>query len=83
MDADAEDRILAAALYPHSHLPADALLDMVSALPQERREELFAVVVGSGETGATVPAAGSSTPPTPLRWSATTAPSATCSATAC
>ena len=45
-DADAEDRILAGALYPHTHLPADAVLDMVSALPQERREELFAVAVG-------------------------------------
>jgi len=45
-DADAEDRILAAALYPHSALPADALLDVVSGLPEARREELFAAAVG-------------------------------------
>jgi thymidylate synthase ThyX len=45
-DAAAEDRIIAAALYPHTHLPADALLDIVSTLPEERREELFAVAVG-------------------------------------
>ena len=45
-DDAAEDRILAAALYPHTHLPADALLDVVSGLPQARREELFRRAVG-------------------------------------
>jgi thymidylate synthase ThyX len=45
-DADAEDRILAAALYPHTRLPADALNDMVNTLPQERRAELFRKAVG-------------------------------------
>ncbi|HXA30448.1 MAG TPA: FAD-dependent thymidylate synthase [Candidatus Angelobacter sp.] len=45
-DDAAEDRILAAALYPHTHLPGDALLDVVSGLPQARREELFRRAVG-------------------------------------
>ncbi|HEV7678903.1 MAG TPA: FAD-dependent thymidylate synthase [Candidatus Dormibacteraeota bacterium] len=45
-DADAEDRIIAASLYPHTHLPADALLDVVSGLPDERRAALFAAAVG-------------------------------------
>lgn len=45
-DDAAEDRIVAAALYPHTHLPADALLDVVAGLPEARREELFAVAVG-------------------------------------
>jgi thymidylate synthase ThyX len=46
-DAGAEDRIIAAALYPHTQLPADALLDVVSTLPQERREELFEIAAGA------------------------------------
>ncbi len=45
-DDAAEDRIIAAALYPHTHLPADALLDAVAGLPEARREELFAAAVG-------------------------------------
>jgi thymidylate synthase ThyX len=45
-DADAEDRIIAAALYPHTALPADALLDMVTSLDDTRRGELFAAAVG-------------------------------------
>jgi len=45
-DGDAEDRIVAAALYPHTHLPADAVLDAVTALSDERRAELFAAAVG-------------------------------------
>jgi thymidylate synthase ThyX len=45
-DDAAEDRILAAALYPHTALPADALLDLVHGLPDSRREELFQVAVG-------------------------------------
>jgi len=45
-DDAAEDRIIAAALYPHTHLPADALLDLVHGLPEARREELFAAAVG-------------------------------------
>jgi thymidylate synthase ThyX len=45
-DGAAEDRIIAAALYPHTELPADALLDMVSGLPEHRREELFHAAVG-------------------------------------
>jgi len=45
-DDAAEDRIVAAALYPHTHLPADALLDLVHGLPVGRREELFAAAVG-------------------------------------
>jgi thymidylate synthase ThyX len=45
-DAAAEDRIIAAALYPHTHLPADALLDVVHTLPEHRRERLFAAAVG-------------------------------------
>ena len=45
-DADAEDRIIAAALYPHTSLPADALLDAVSGLPDQRRASLFAAAVG-------------------------------------
>jgi thymidylate synthase ThyX len=45
-DAAAEDRIIAAALYPHTQLPADALLDVVTGLPDERRAALFAAAVG-------------------------------------
>jgi thymidylate synthase ThyX len=45
-DADAEDRIIAAALYPHTSLPADALLDAVTSLDDRRRAELFAIAVG-------------------------------------
>ena len=45
-EADAEDRILAAALYPHTHLPADALLDAVANLDDARRAALFDVAVG-------------------------------------
>jgi thymidylate synthase ThyX len=45
-DGDAEDRIIAAALYPHTHLPADALLDAVTSLSEARREALFATAVG-------------------------------------
>jgi thymidylate synthase ThyX len=46
-DADAEDRIIAAALYPYSHLPADALHDVVTGLSDSRRAALFAAAVGS------------------------------------
>ena len=45
-EADAEDRIIAAALYPHTTLPADALLDTVAGLDEPRRAALFAVAVG-------------------------------------
>jgi thymidylate synthase ThyX len=45
-DGDAEDRIVAAALYPYTHLPADAVLDSVTSLPEQRRAELFAAAVG-------------------------------------
>jgi len=45
-DAAAEDRIIAAALYPHTSLPADALLDAVSGLDDERRAALFEAAAG-------------------------------------
>ncbi|MFN2451015.1 MAG: FAD-dependent thymidylate synthase [Candidatus Dormibacteria bacterium] len=46
-DADAEDRVLAAALYPHTDAPEDALLTAVRSLSSARREALFATAVGT------------------------------------
>jgi thymidylate synthase ThyX len=43
---DGEDRILAAALLPHSATTLATLLDTVRALPTARRDELFSAAVG-------------------------------------
>ena len=43
---EGEDRILAAALLPHSQATLESLLDTVRALPSARRVELFAAAVG-------------------------------------
>jgi thymidylate synthase ThyX len=45
-DPDGEDKVLAAVLYPHSHLPDDQLLDAARALPAADREALLAAWVG-------------------------------------
>jgi thymidylate synthase ThyX len=45
-ESDAEERILAAALAPHTALPHDELEAAVRRLPGEGREALFAAVVG-------------------------------------
>ncbi len=45
-DPDAEDRIAAAALYPYTDLPDDQLLELVRALPLERRREILRTYVG-------------------------------------
>ena len=45
-DRDGEDRILAAALFEHSHASQERLLAAVRPLAPERREALFAVAVG-------------------------------------
>ena len=45
-DADAEDRILAAALFPHSNAPEPALLAAVRALSQESRARLSGAAIG-------------------------------------
>lgn len=42
----AEDEIVANALYPHSRMPLDQLLERVRRLPQAERERLFAASVG-------------------------------------
>ena len=46
-DADAEQRILAAALYPYSDLDAESLEARVAELSEERRRALFADAVGA------------------------------------
>jgi thymidylate synthase ThyX len=45
-DADGEDRILAAALFPHALASEERLLAAVRPLPPERRVELFRAAVG-------------------------------------
>ncbi len=45
-DPEAEDKLLAAILYPHSHLPDDQLLAVARALPAADREALLAAWVG-------------------------------------
>ena len=45
-DRDAEDQILAAALYPHALCSERELLDAVRALPAVDRERVFAAAVG-------------------------------------
>ncbi|MDQ2960232.1 MAG: FAD-dependent thymidylate synthase [Candidatus Dormibacteraeota bacterium] len=45
--ADGEDRVITASLLPHTAVSFDSLLATVSALPAERRAELFAAVVGT------------------------------------
>jgi thymidylate synthase ThyX len=45
-DPDGEDRILAAALWPHTAQSLDDLTDRVSALPAEEKDRLFAAAAG-------------------------------------
>jgi len=45
-DRDGENRILAAALFPHSHASEERLLAAVRPLSMQRREELLSVAVG-------------------------------------
>jgi thymidylate synthase ThyX len=45
--ADGEDRVIAAALLPHTATTFDSLLRTVSTLPAERRAALFAAAVGA------------------------------------
>lgn len=44
--ADGEDRVIAAALFAHTAVGLDTLLDTVRALPESRRVEIFAAAVG-------------------------------------
>jgi thymidylate synthase ThyX len=44
---DAEDEILANALFAHSHRPLDVLRKHVAALPLDRRQDLFRAAVGT------------------------------------
>ncbi|GAC1342953.1 MAG: FAD-dependent thymidylate synthase [Candidatus Dormibacteria bacterium] len=46
-DADAENRVLAAALYPHTDAPEEAVVAAVRALSGPRREALFGAAVGA------------------------------------
>jgi thymidylate synthase ThyX len=45
-DQDAEERIIAAALYPYSGLPMKGLLAYAKTMPQEMREKIIAAYVG-------------------------------------
>ena len=45
-DRDAETKIAAAALYAHTDLPDEHLLDLVRAMPSEQRSALFDAFVG-------------------------------------
>ncbi|MFN2466004.1 MAG: FAD-dependent thymidylate synthase [Candidatus Dormibacteria bacterium] len=46
-DADAEDDIVANALFPHTDRPLDDLREQVAGLSEERRAELFRAAVGA------------------------------------
>jgi thymidylate synthase ThyX len=45
-DPDGEDKVIAAALYPHAHLPEDQLLERVRRLGADERRSLLLAYVG-------------------------------------
>ena len=82
-DPDGEVKIVAAVLYEASGLPDDQLLDVARAMTPTQREDLLRASSARAATGATSPGGRSSAPATGSTCCATTAPSATCSGTAC
>ena len=83
-DPDAEDKLLAAICYPHTHLPDDQVLGRGPHAGRRRaRRAARARTSGSATTAVTSPGARSSASTTASTSSPTTARSATCSVTAC
>jgi hypothetical protein len=82
-DPDGEVKVVAAALYAASELPDDQLLAVARRLTDAERAAVLDAYVGKRRNRRHRPAAPSSARRTASTSSATTAPSATCSATAC
>ena len=82
-DPQAEDKLLAAICYPHSHLPEHQLLDRVARLGAAERLALMRAYVASGTTAGTSLGGRSSGSTTASTCCRTTAHSVTCNATGC
>ena len=82
-DPDAEIKVVAAMLYPYTHLPEHRIQERVAAMSEEERLAWCAPMSAIAATGATGPAGPSSGGTTASTSSPTTAPSGTCNATGC